>query len=136
MLMKNVLAKIALLLTLLASVTTLTTSASWAADGHGGSWSKKSQSIAGSWSITGNILTLSDDFKTRSAPDLKIFLSSTPLAQLNGRNATNNSLFISALQSASGAQQYQLPQGLDLSQFKSIIIHCEQYAKLWGGSAL
>ena len=92
--------------------------------------------MSGSWSITGNTLTISDDFKTKSAPDLNIFLSTAPLSQLNGRNATRNATLVSPLASASGGQQYQLPAGIDLSQFQTIIIHCEAYSKLWGGAPL
>lgn len=107
------------------------------ASGH---WTKKSFAIQGSWSIVerngSHVLTLDENFKTRSAPDLKIFLSRAPLSSLKGSNATNQSILVSALQSNRGAQEYVLPAGIDISQFQSLIIHCEAYSKLWGGAAL
>ena len=134
--MKRLIAKLSLLLALSISTLSLSANAVWANSHAGGGWNKKSFSIAGNWSIDGNVLTLSDDFKTKSAPDLKIFLSTTALAKLNGDNATRNAVLISPLASASGGQQYQLPAGIDLSQFSTIIIHCERYSKLWGGAPL
>lgn len=105
-----------------------------------GSWTKKSFAINGSWSIVekngANVLVLGPSFKTKSAPDLKIFLSTNQLSELNGRNATNGSVLISPLKSNKGAQEYVIPANIDISQYQSLIIHCEAYSKLWGGSAL
>jgi hypothetical protein len=105
-----------------------------------GNWTKKSFSIKGGWSIVeqngSRVLTLDQRFKTRKAPDLKIFLSKKPLSELNGDNATTESVLISPLKSNKGAQQYVLPANVDISQYKSLIIHCEAYSKLWGGASL
>ena len=105
-----------------------------------GSWTKKSFAINGSWSITESngtwVLTLDSNFKTKSAPDLKIFLSRQALSDLNGGNATSQSVLISPLKSNKGAQEYAIPANIDISQFQTLIIHCEAYSKLWGGSSL
>jgi len=105
-----------------------------------GYWSKKSFAINGSWSIVhrngSNVLVLDQNFKTKSAPDLKIFLSTNSLENLNGRNATSGSVLISPLKSNKGAQEYIIPANIDVSQYQSLIIHCEAYSKLWGGSRL
>ena len=79
---------------------------------------------------------LSDDFKTKSAPDLNIFLSRAELPTLNGKNATRDAVLVAPLKSAKGSQSYAIPEGVDLSEFRSIVIHCVEYSKLWGGSAL
>ncbi len=105
-----------------------------------GSWTKKSFAINGSWSIVDKngtqVLTLDQNFKTKSAPDLKIFLSRQALSDLNGGNATSQSVLISPLKSNKGAQEYAIPANIDISQFQTLIIHCEAYSKLWGGSSL
>jgi len=105
-----------------------------------GSWTKKRFAIDGSWSIVqkngSNVLVLDQNLKTISAPDLKIFLSSNPLSDLNGHNATNGSVLISPLKSNKGAQECVIPANIDLSQYQALIIHCEAYSKLWGGSSL
>ncbi|RMB12197.1 DM13 domain-containing protein [Eilatimonas milleporae] len=107
---------------------------------HGGTWVKKSKHIRGQWKIVEEdgrkIIVLGDDFRTSSAPDLKIFLSPLDIADLKNRNAIDGARFISPLASARGAQRYEIPADVDLSAFKAIIIHCEAYTKLWGGSNL
>lgn len=115
-----------------------------AADGdttvHQGSWSKKSHSTSGTWKIVKNgddhFVVLDSRFKTRSAPDLKLFLSRDTSSKLTGRNATDNATRIAKLTSNSGAQRYKLPAGLDPSDFKTLIIHCERYSKLWSAGTL
>ena len=107
---------------------------------HEGSWTKKSFKVSGTWSIfeeDGKLyVKLSDDFKTRNAPDLKIFLSPLSASEANGGNATDGSLLISPLQSNKGGQVYEIPAGTDLDSFSSILIHCEQFSKLWSASDL
>jgi len=105
-----------------------------------GTWTKKSFKSSGSWSVYEEggqtYIKLSDDFKTRNAPDLKIFLSPLSVGELNGKNATEGSLLISALSSNKGGQIYEVPAGLDISNYASIIIHCEAYSKLWSAASL
>lgn len=107
---------------------------------HSGVWGKKSQRSAGTWEIFQadgkNYIRLSSDFKTRGAPDLKIFLSPKTAAESNGRNATQGSVLISPLQSNKGAQTYEIPASIDLASFKSVNIHCEQFSKLWSAADL
>ena len=40
-----------------------------------------------------------------------------------------------AAQSAS-AGEFLIPTGTDLSGYRSILVHCEQYSVLWGGGDL
>lgn len=105
-----------------------------------GSWSKKSFASSGTWQIVDRdgtlFVVLSDDFRTKGAPDLKIFLSPLDGGSLNGNNATDGSVLISPLASSRGGQEYEIPADVDVSSFTSIIIHCEQYAKLWSVAAL
>ena len=105
-----------------------------------GTWTKKKFSARGSWTIsTQNGVTtvsLDEDFKTKKAPDLKLFLSPLTAADVNSKNAVNSSVLISLLDSHKGAQSYVIPADVDLSQFKSILIHCEAYTKLWSAADL
>lgn len=98
-------------------------------------WTKKSQSIAGTWVIADGTLTLTG-FSTRKAPDLKIFLSPQTVDRLSNRNAENGAVLIAPLKSPKGDQSYPLPADIDLTQFKSILIHCQKYTKLWGAADL
>ncbi|MEM7049350.1 MAG: DM13 domain-containing protein [Acidobacteriota bacterium] len=105
-----------------------------------GEWSKKSFRIDGSWQIVdegGSLwVVLDDSFKTKKAPDLKLFLSPKSLAEVGNRNATDGSVLIAPLDSNRGAQRYAIPKGTDLAAFQTLLIHCEKYSKLWGGAAL
>lgn len=105
-----------------------------------GSWRKKSFKSAGNWTLSSEngvkTVTLGSGFSTRNAPDLKIFLSPLSPDELNGKNATQGSLLISPLKSNTGAQSYSVPAGTDVSRFKTILIHCEAYSKLWSVAGL
>ncbi len=105
-----------------------------------GTWDKQNFKVKGSWSIEqrsdGNYLVLSDDFKTRSAPDLKFFLSKKEFGDINGRNATDSAVLISEISSAKGGQSYKIPANINVSDYESLVLHCEQYSKLWASTSL
>ena len=107
---------------------------------HKGTWTKKSFKAAGEWTIYSEngktYVKLSSDFRTRNAPDLKIFLSPRAASQTNGKNATDGSVLISQLSSNSGEQVYEIPASVNLADYRSILIHCEQYSKLWSAANL
>ncbi len=103
-------------------------------------WVEKGYRIDGGWNIVEkdgkNVLTFSEDFSTKKGPDLKVYLSKESIQKIKGRNVTKTSILISALKSEKGAQEYQLPDDLNLDDFSSVLIHCEAYSHLWGGGAL
>ena len=104
------------------------------------SFFKKKYRIKGTWSLVQrdgkNLITFSDDFKTKNGPDLKIFLSPKSAADVKGNNAVDGSLNLGVLKSNNGVQEYEIPTGTDLSKFSTFLIHCEAYAVLWGGGTL
>ena len=105
-----------------------------------GKWTKKTASISGSWSIVeeggSRFLVLSDDFKTKKAPDLKLFLSSRDLSAIDGSNATSQAVFVAKLKSVRGGQRYPIPDDIDLNEHSTLLLHCEKYAKVWGGATI
>lgn len=107
---------------------------------YSGKWTKKSYSIDGTWTIKKSestyMLVLDDDFDTKSAPDLKLFLSKKNLSELNDKNATSEARFIAELEDDEGEQSYKLPAGVNPTDYKTLIIHCEKYSVLWGGASL
>ena len=111
-----------------------------AGGGSSGEWSRQEYKIAGSWSIVEQdgklFVKLSEDFKTRSGPDLKIFFSPRALDSLSGKNVTTDGVLVARLRSHKGAQSYAIPPGIEPGSFKSIVIHCEKYSTLWGGASL
>ena len=107
---------------------------------YGSSWKKKASNITGSWEIgrtsSGYELRLGADFKTKKAPDLKLVLSPHTTTSAQAKNALAGGLVIAPLGSVKGAQTYQIDAGVDLASFRSVLIHCELKAKLWGAAEL
>jgi len=101
---------------------------------------KKKYRIKGTWSLVERdgktFVKFSDDFKTKNGPDLKIFLSPKSADDVKGKNAVDGSLNLGVLKSNIGAQEYEIPADTDLSQFSTVLVHCEAYSILWGGGAL
>lgn len=107
---------------------------------YNGVWTAKEHDASGTWriiQIDGKIfVALDEEFSTRNAPDLNLFLSPKPLAELNGANAAEGALFIGQLQSNKGAQRYEISSETNLMDYETIIIHCQQFSKLWSGATL
>ena len=105
-----------------------------------GNWVKKQYGIKGGWEVvTENnqtIIRFDSSFKTKSGPDLKVFLSKQSMSQVTGKTATKDAILLSVLENNSGAQEYVVPADVDISQFQSLLIHCEAYSVLWGGGKL
>jgi hypothetical protein len=104
-----------------------------------GSWDNQEYSIAGDWRIEnradGTYLVLSDEFRTRRGPDLKIFFHASAADDVTGNNAADG-FFLTELDSNRGGQEYRLPEDFDLADYASVVIHCERFSKLWGAGAL
>lgn len=102
---------------------------------HAGTWSKKTYAASGTWKIVKNgddhFVVLDSKFKTKSAPDLKLFLTKSKASSLTGKNATKNAVRIAKLTSNKGAQRYKLPNNINPADFTTLLIHCEKYSKLW-----
>ena len=131
--------RIAALAALFSAVVTVFGGAAFAADLPSGDWDIQKKRISGTWSIVekddGRYVVLSDDFKTRRAPDLKIFLSMHAAKDVTKRNATAGT-FVGELKSAKGGQSLRIPEGVNLEDFSSLVLHCEQYTVLWGAGDL
>jgi len=106
----------------------------------GGTWTKKKYAIKGGWEIIKEggqtIIRFDDSFKTKSGPDLKVFLSKKSIAEVNGKNATQDAVMISVLSANKGTQDYVLPAEIKLEDWTTLLIHCEAYSVLWGGAAI
>jgi len=117
----------------------LSATATVSAQAHAGAFSNVNMKTSGGFSIEtradGAYLVLSDDFKTKSAPDLKIYLSTLPAGDVNKKNATKDVL-LAELRSRKGAQEYKIPAGIDLSTIKSVVIYCKEYSVFWAAGDL
>ncbi len=107
----------------------------------GNTWLKKNYAAQGDWTIETkdghSYLVLADNFKTKKGPDLKLFLTKKSGSNIGKNEAVeSHGTFVANLKSHNGGQRYRLPAGTKLSDFKSIVIHCEKYTKVWATSTL
>ncbi len=102
-----------------------------------GSWVGKQKSIDGAWQIEKRngqtVIRFSDGFNTNRGPDLKLFLSKRDISNVNGNNAADG-VFLSKLKNNQGFQEYVLPGNIDINDYASLLIHCESFSVLWGGT--
>lgn len=104
--------------------------------GHG-EFVKNRYKLEGNWEIR-NVagqteIRFSDGFKTKNGPDVKLFLSPLPISDVRADTLLENSFNIGVLKSNSGAQTYIVPSDVNLTDYKSVVIHCEAYVVTWGG---
>ena len=140
--MKITIQSIALFLTLLISISPVfasgTTLNSGSLDANFSSWG--SPSIQGDWKIIEadgkHFIQLSDNFKAKEGPDVKIFLSPLASSDITGKNAADGSAFVKLVTNFEGHSRIEIPANIDLSLYQSLVFHCEQYSKLWGTSSL
>ena len=138
--MKTILFSMIAIITLLGSIVTLVAAENTANILSSGAFVKKEKSIKGDWEVREEngrlILSFSDNFKARSGPDLKVFLSPTSIDTVSGDTATQGAVLLGELKKQRGKQEYLLPEGLELKDFQSVLVHCKQYSVLWGGGKL
>lgn len=105
-----------------------------------GGWVKKSYSIDGGWKIIQRddqrLIVFDDEFKTKKGPDLKVYLSKLPIDSIRDSEVEGSSIKISPLISNKGSQEFMIPDNVDLSEYSSVLVHCEAYSHLWGGGEL
>lgn len=92
-----------------------------------------------SWSIVrredGIYVILDEKFKTEKGPDLFILLSPKRYSGVTDSNASIGAYKVAPLKRFKGAGQYRImDDNLDISQYRSILIHCVEYSHLWAGS--
>ena len=105
-----------------------------------GDFVRKSKRLKGSWSVEQRdgktFIVLADDFRAARGPDLKIFLSPKSVSDATGKNAVDGSINIGELKTTKGVQEYEVPAGINLADYGSVLLHCEAYSVLWGGGDL
>ena len=108
--------------------------------GFGTEWTKKSKKASGAFEIVVDgdrtVIRLADNFKTSKAPDLKFVLTNRSPRRASSKNALDGGTIVGLLESNRGAQEVEVPAGVDVSKFKTLLIHCEEFTKLWAASTI
>jgi len=119
---------------------TSTASVSIGAELPSGTFIKKKKKLKGAWEVVQRgdktIIVFGDDFRAANGPDLKIFLSPQTVSDVTGKTAVNGALNIGELKATKGTQEYEVPAGVNLDDYSSVLVHCEAYSILWGGGDL
>ena len=79
-------------------------------------------------------LELNSDFQSDRGPDLKVILHRAETVDLKLEEGDYISL--GALQEFSGNQRYAIPDDIDLSEYNSVAIWCEQFNATFGYAPL
>lgn len=116
------------------------TAVSVASELPSGTFIKKKKKLKGAWEVVQRgdktFIVFADDFRAANGPDLKIFLSPQTVADVTGKTAVNGAINIGELKATKGTQEYEVPAGVNLADFNSVLVHCEAYSVLWGGGDL
>jgi hypothetical protein len=109
---------------------------------EGDQWSDKVYSVEGKWKIQEDsgvlYFELGSDFMTLAGPDLKVYLSPIAIQDIDDRDAIDKKggVMIAGLKSNKGAQKYPIPEGIQPSDYKSLVIFCPKFSVVWGGVSL
>ncbi|HEX9260840.1 MAG TPA: DM13 domain-containing protein [Acidimicrobiales bacterium] len=94
---------------------------------------------------TGELVVLADedgtrfvrfvDLATENGPDLKVYLSTNPV---DGPEGAFDDEFVDLgrLKGNIGSQNYEVPAGVDLSRFRSVVIWCDRFNSAFGAAPL
>ena len=80
----------------------------------------------------GRVLTLTD-FETDNGPDLRVYLVS---GEVNSNGDGDDFVDLGALKGNIGDQQYEIPAGVDLTEFNSVVIWCRAFSSGFGVAEL
>ncbi|ANQ51340.1 DM13 domain-containing protein [Flammeovirga sp. MY04] len=85
-------------------------------------------STTGMVTLDGRQLSFNDEFYSDSGPDLFIYLAQ----DLEGNGFVN----LGTLKSTRGVQTYEVPEDIDFTKNKYVLVWCQQFAVLFGSAEL
>lgn len=82
----------------------------------------------------GGLILRFEDFSATNGPDLHVLLASDPAPA--SRDGLGDYLDLGSLKGNVGNQNYEIPPGTDLSQFKSVVIYCVPFHVVFATATL
>ena len=105
-----------------------------------GAFKKTTQKIKGSWTLAivqdHQIVGFDKMSKTKSAPDLKLVLTKKSLRSFKKNVDFGDHIILAPLKSSEGFQYYVVPADVDISDYKSLVIHSDASNLVWGGFSI
>jgi len=85
---------------------------------------------SGSVTVYDDVVHLSSDFEVGPGPKFHVYL--VPLETVTPSTEVTKTMYVDLgrLRAFKGSQNYEIPAGLDLKQYKSVIIWCEHFRVL------
>lgn len=68
-----------------------------------------------------------EDFDVTNGPDLRVYLAKHPDPTTSGEVNDGGYLDLGGIKGNQGAQNYPIPAGTDISQYKSVVIYCQPF---------
>ncbi|MEP6341799.1 MAG: DM13 domain-containing protein [Maricaulaceae bacterium] len=105
-----------------------------------GTFKKTTQKIKGSWTLAivqdQQIIGFDKAFKTESAPNLKLVLTKQSLRSFKKATDFGEYIDLAPLKSSEGFQYYIVPTEVNISDYKSLVIHSEGGNVVLGGFSI
>ena len=91
---------------------------------------------SGGVTLYGNLLHLEQDFEVAPGPKYHVYL--VPEAEITPDTRVEETMFVDLgrLKSFTAGQNYRIPAGLDLADYESVVIWCEQFNVLISPASL
>ena len=85
---------------------------------------------SGTVEVYDSAVFLNADFEVGPGPDFHVYL--VPTAEVRASNDVKGTMYVDLgkLRSFAGSQQYAIPDGIDLEDFPSVVIWCQQFGVL------
>jgi electron transfer DM13 len=84
----------------------------------------------GAVSVYPRTVFLGEDFEVGPGPDFHVYL--VPKAEIRSSSDVENTMYVDLgrLRAFKGSQNYEIPAGVDLAKFPSVVIWCQQFSVL------
>jgi hypothetical protein len=84
----------------------------------------------GAVSVYPRTVFLGEDFEVGPGPDFHVYL--VPKADIRSSSDVENTMYVDLgrLRAFKGSQNYEIPAGVDLAKFPSVVIWCQQFSVL------
>ncbi len=82
------------------------------------------------------VLRLGDDFRVTNGPDLYVYLSANPAPRSSSELHAMGAFEVAQLKGNLGGQNYALPDDLDVSSFRSVVIYCKRFTTVFSTAEL
>ena len=82
------------------------------------------------------VLRLEDDFRVTNGPDLYVYLSGSAAPRTSAELHGTGAFEVTQLKSNMGGQNYVLPDDLDLTRFRSVVIYCRRFTTVFSTAEL